>query len=146
MSRGCHQRHPDGKGVTVRWGPEEARRETRGPDEQKRRMRPASRAEGAPYPKAWVQAAQVDDAGSVEETRSYLGRPRRLAVSVGDHGAGPAVETPLARAEESAEVIVPVTEARGRRSPALVTWEAFGEGKDRTSKNGETPGWSRGRW
>lgn len=146
MSRGCHQRHPDGKGVTVRWGPEEARRETRGPDAQKRRRRPAPRAEGAPYPEAWVRAAQVDGAGPVEETRSYLGRPRRLAVTVADHVAGPAAATSSGRAEESAEVIVPTVEACGRRNLTLVTREAFGVGKDRTSKSRETPGSSRGRW
>lgn len=145
MSRGIHQRHPVGKGVTARWGPEEAQRETCGPDAQKRRVRPSSRAEGAPYPEVWVRAAAVYDAGSVEETRSYVGRPHVHPVPGGDSGAGAAGATSWCGYEESAEVIVPTVEARGRL-PTFITREVFGVGKDRTSRNRETPGSSRGRW
>jgi hypothetical protein len=138
------QRHPDGKGVPVRGGLEEAERETRGPDAQERRRRPASRGEMAPHIEPRVRATQVYDAGPVEAVRSYLGRPRPPAGV--RHAAPPDLPsaTTAGAAEESAEVIVLVFEADGGGNPIVEASEAFVAGKDRTSSFRETYGSSRG--
>ena len=146
MSAGhCRQRHPKGKGVTARWGPEEAGRETRGPDEQKRRSRPASRGEVAKHTEPRIRATQVNGAGPGEGSRSYPGRslgPSALEL-YSRPGRSPATASEVP--EKSAEVVVLAIEAHGRGSPAVMTWEAFEAGKDRTSKCRETSVASWGR-
>jgi len=121
-----------------------SRKGNTGPDVQKRRSRPPLRAEWAPYREAEVQAAEVDGAGFVEGLCSYSGRPR-LPPALRKRGADLASATAPVVAEESAEAIVRTLEACGRRNPALVTREAFGVRKGRTSRYRETPGGPRGR-
>lgn len=146
MSRRHHRkRDPDGKSVTARWGSEEAERETCGPDVQKRRSRPTSRGEVALHTEPGIQAAEVNDAGSMEGSRSYPGRPPRPSDFERSSKLGRRPATVGEGAEESAEVVVLVVEARGCGNPTVMMREAFDAGKDRTSRNRETSVSSRGR-
>lgn len=146
MSRRHHRkRAPDGKGATARWSSEEAERETCGPDVQKRRSRPTSRGEVAPHTEPGFQAAEVNGAGSMEDSCSYPGRPPRLSVFEMLSKPGRRPVTVGEGAEESAEVVVLAVEARGRGKPTVGTREAFETRKDRTSRNRETSVSSRGR-
>lgn len=138
------QRDLDGKGATVRWGPEEAGRETCGPDEQKRRSRPSSRGEVARYTEPGVRATQVNGAGSMEGPRSYPGRPPGTSVVEEIRSPGRRSATGFESSEESAEVVVLGFEASGRGSPAVMALEVFGPRKDRTVKSGETSARPRG--
>lgn len=104
-----------------------------------------SRGEVAMHTEPWVRATQVDGAGSGEDSRPYPGRPpdspAREHVSCAERSSATAVVS----REESAEVIVPRPEARGRVAIMVLTREAFGRGKDRTSKYRETSVSPRGR-
>ena len=141
----CRQRHPKGQGRQREVGTEEAGRETRGPDEQKRRSRPASRGEVARHTEPWIRATQVNGAGPVEGSRSYPGRslgPSALEL-YSRPGRSPATASEVPEIQQRSSYFA--IEAHGRGRPAVMTWEAFEAGKDRISKCRETSVASRGR-